>query len=544
MATLTVGNGEQYSTIEAAVAASSSGDTVAVDAGTYTNDFVTINHDLTLQAVGGTASIVATQQPPDGKAIIDEGGSGTTVSISGFDLSGATVSSGNGAGIRYEGGALTLADSNIHDNQEGLLGAADPAGAITINQSTFANNGAGDGYTHNIYIGGIQAATIENSTITSANAGHDIKSRAANTTITGNTITDGPSGTASYEIDLPNGGNGVITGNTIEKGANASNPIAITTGEEGNLYASSSLLVDSNTLLNDLTAHAATTVVNDTPATAQITNNSLYGWATVSSGPANDSGNTILATEPNGGGSPPPVNPTPVNPTSGPDTLDLSVSEDAWQGDAQFTIAVNGQTLSGVYTATASHAAGATQDVSVSGNWGPGPITAGVSFINDAYGGSSSTDRNLYVDRASYDGQALAGAPATLDSNGTANLATPVVAQPGTPTAIALSLAEDAWQGDAQYSVAVDGTTLVQDGTATASNAQGQSQTVKLQALLSAGTHDVAVSFLNDAYGGSSSTDRNLYVKGIGVDGNLVPNSSASLYSNGAQHFQIVVPSH
>ncbi|MDB5446641.1 MAG: putative calcium-binding protein, partial [Phenylobacterium sp.] len=42
MATLTVGQGQQYATISAAVAASHDGDLLQVQAGTYTNDFAEI----------------------------------------------------------------------------------------------------------------------------------------------------------------------------------------------------------------------------------------------------------------------------------------------------------------------------------------------------------------------------------------------------------------------------------------------------------------------------------------------------------------------
>ena len=187
MATLTVGPGGQYSTIEAAVQNAGSGDTVAVASGSYTNDFVTIGKNLTLEAVGGTVDLVATEAPPDGKAIIDEGGSGIDVTISGFDISGAAVADGNGAGIRYEGGSLTVLDDTIHGNEDGLLANADPNGSITINGSTFYNNGAGDGQTHNIYVGAVQTLTVENSKIEDANVGHDIKSRAATSTIEDNT---------------------------------------------------------------------------------------------------------------------------------------------------------------------------------------------------------------------------------------------------------------------------------------------------------------------------------------------------------------------
>ena len=57
---LTVGPGQQYATIQAAVAAASAGDTIDVQAGVYTNDFISIFKDLTLQAVGGIVRLVAT----------------------------------------------------------------------------------------------------------------------------------------------------------------------------------------------------------------------------------------------------------------------------------------------------------------------------------------------------------------------------------------------------------------------------------------------------------------------------------------------------
>lgn len=219
-------------------------------------------------------------------------------------------------------------------------------------------------------------------------------------------------------------------------------------------------------------------------------------------------------------------------------TLDLHVSEDNWQGDAQFTVDIDGTTVGGVRTATASHAAGATQDVVITGNWGAGAHSIGVSFINDAYGGTAATDRNLYVEQVTYDGRAASGTPVSLLWNSTSPFAVPAAA--GT-TALTLHLAEDAWQGDAQYSVTVDGAALGQGGTVTASNAQGKSQAVSLQAALSAGKHDIGVTFLNDAYGGTAATDRNLYVKGIDVNGTAVPGAAASLMNAGTSHFQIVV---
>ena len=173
-----------------------------------------------------------------------------SVAINGFEISGVTVPDGNGAAIRYEGGALSLSDDYFHDNQEGLLGAADPNGSITIDHSEFASNGDGSGSTHNIYVGAIASFTLTDSYIHDAVVGHEIKSRAASNTITGNRIFDN-GGSASYSIDLPNGGNATISGNTIEQGPNTQNPFIVAYGEEGASNPGTAFAITGNTVVND-----------------------------------------------------------------------------------------------------------------------------------------------------------------------------------------------------------------------------------------------------------------------------------------------------
>src|SRR4051794_27493599 len=60
MAVLSVGSGKPYSTIAAAVAAAQNGDTIEVQAGTYVNDYVSTSKNITLQGVGGMASVAST----------------------------------------------------------------------------------------------------------------------------------------------------------------------------------------------------------------------------------------------------------------------------------------------------------------------------------------------------------------------------------------------------------------------------------------------------------------------------------------------------
>ena len=299
MTILTVGAGQAYSTIAAAVAASQDGDTVQVQAGTYVNDFATINTRILIEGVGGMVNLVATVPPPDGKAYFT---TNTDVSLDHLEFSGVAVADNNGAGIRYQGGNLTVTNCYFHDNQEGILGTPGVAGTgtVTIENSEFAHNGAGDGFSHNIYIGDVASLVINNSYFHDAVVGHEIKSRAESTTITNSRIQDGPSGTASYSIDLPNGGAAVIQNNVIEKGPNAENPAIIAYGEEGNLRLASTLTVTGNTILNDLNSPSVAAVWNAAGASATVTGNATYGLSAgqIIRGDASVPGNTTLASEP------------------------------------------------------------------------------------------------------------------------------------------------------------------------------------------------------------------------------------------------------
>ncbi len=92
---------------------------------------------------------------------------------------------------------------------------------------------------------------------------------------------------------------------------------------------------------------------------------------------------------------------------AGSNKLALAMTEDAYRGNAQFTVSVDGQQVGGVLTASALHGSGASDTVNVLGNWAAGPHTVAVNFLNDAWGGSAGADRNLYVDGAIFNGKAV-----------------------------------------------------------------------------------------------------------------------------------------
>lgn len=272
MATLTVGAGQQYSTISAAIAASHDGDVILVQAGTYTNDFATINTKITLQGVGGMVKMVGTENIPNGKGILV---TNTDVTIDSFEFTGARVDDGNGAGVRYQGGVLTITNSYFHNNENGILANPVAGGAITIRHSEFDGNGTGDGLTHNIYVNEIQRLTIENSFFHDASVGHQIKSRAQETIVTNTRIYDN-SGDSSYSVDLPNGGKATLAGNIIQQGVHGENANVIAFGAEGDLHAGSQLTMTNNIVINDLGFGAL--LLNPEDAPAAISGSQIFGF--------------------------------------------------------------------------------------------------------------------------------------------------------------------------------------------------------------------------------------------------------------------------
>lgn len=103
---------------------------------------------------------------------------------------------------------------------------------------------------------------------------------------------------------------------------------------------------------------------------------------------------------------------------------------------------------------------------------------------------------------------------------------------------LVLILAEDRYQGDAKFIAKVDAK-QIGSGTVTALHNQGQTQSFTFTGQWSAGQHDVEINFTNDAWEGTATTDRNLYVENVKYDGGSFLNHEVAMFSNGAQHFLV-----
>jgi len=271
-------------------------------------------------------------------------------------------------------------------------------------------------------------------------------------------------------------------------------------------------------------------------------------------------------------------------------TLRLGVSGDAYNGTPHFQLFLDGNELGGIRTTAASHALGEREFLDLQGSVTGASQVLTVRFLDDAWGGSAATDRNLYVDSLSLNGISL-NKSAALERNGdvelsfstagtfaspapspepavstppviTAPVVTAPVVTPPVVTApvvtepvitgpfigsgpilgsgndvLRIGVSGDAWKGTPKFSVLVDGVKIGGVQTTSASHSADEESFLNVLGDFSPGLHKLAIRFLNDAFGGKASMDRNLYVESVEFNG-VDLNYDASLQKNGDAVFQ------
>jgi MYXO-CTERM domain-containing protein len=285
-ATLTVGPGKTYAKPCDAGKDAKDGDTIEIEgAGNYTGDVCTWSqNNLTFKGVNGRPKIdAAGVNIPNGKGIWVFYGDTTTVEN--IEFSGASVDSANGAGIRHQGVNLTVRDCYFHDNQNGILGSPNKGGVdspgqgeVLIERCEFAKNGAGDGKSHNMYLGPYAKFTLQYSYSHSSNVGHLVKVRAVESHILYNRLTDDESTNVSYEVNLPDGGRAYVIGNLIEQASdpNGEQNGAIIDFASESAQAVSDLFVVNNTVVNNRTKGGTFVQIKDTVTTPAVLRNNVF----------------------------------------------------------------------------------------------------------------------------------------------------------------------------------------------------------------------------------------------------------------------------
>jgi hypothetical protein len=254
------------------------GDIVDIDAGSYRGaDAVAVwtQHRLHLRARGGPVQLRADGHSAEGKAIwVLRGGD---ISVEGIEFFGARVPDRNGAGIRLESGSLHLRACRFEDNEMGLMTSNDAAIRLHIERSEFAHaHWPGQGASHLLYAGRIARLRVEASSFHHGRVGHLLKSRAAVNEIIGNRLIDGDGGRASYEVDLPEGGQALLEGNEIEQSLGTENLTLIAFGLEGLRPGTHRLTLRGNRLRNRALGAARWIRVAD-GARAEVVDNVFHG---------------------------------------------------------------------------------------------------------------------------------------------------------------------------------------------------------------------------------------------------------------------------
>lgn len=289
-----VGPERKLKTPSAAAQVAAHGDTVEIDAATYVNDYAVWHQDnLTLRGAGGMARLHSNGLIPNGKGIWIINGNNTVIENLAF--SGAAVQATNGAGIRHQGGDLTLRNTYFHHNEFSVLTGPNPKANIAVFDSRFWHQQRPARFSHGIYIGTVGSFTISGSHFQGTDQGHQIKSRALENRILYNRIEDGDSGNSSRLIDLPNCGFSIIMGNDMQQGSYTSNTDAIGYGAElcpGRDERQRTLYVINNTLINE--APAATLARNHHGSHVIMLNNLIYGRGQFLAGKGTLKGNLRL----------------------------------------------------------------------------------------------------------------------------------------------------------------------------------------------------------------------------------------------------------
>ena len=189
---------------------------------------------------------------------------GDNVRIENIEFRGARVGEFNGAGIRFERGQLVVHRCAFFDNEMGILTGNLPDMTLIVSDSEFgaAPETAGDLH-HLLYVGAIGRFELTGSRFERGYLGHLVKSRARENHVRYNFLVDGDNGSASYELEFPNGGVAYVVGNVIGQSAKTTNPAIVSYGAEGARWSDNALYLAHNTLINDFHAGSFVHVWSD-----------------------------------------------------------------------------------------------------------------------------------------------------------------------------------------------------------------------------------------------------------------------------------------
>jgi len=250
-ATMVVGPGERIATITEAARQARDGEVIEIRPGSYHGQPAVWTQDrLVIRGRGERPVMLADGRHAEGKGIwVVRGGE---IRIENIEFRGARVPGGNGAGIRFERGRLSIHGCRFADNEMGILTANFPEQTLAVSDSEFIEAPLHQGQLHHLlYVGAIGKFVLSGSRLSGGYLGHLVKSRARENHVLYNMLVDSKEGKASYELEFPNGGLAFVIGNAIGQSAGTDNPAIVAYGAEGQRWPENALYLVHNTLINE-----------------------------------------------------------------------------------------------------------------------------------------------------------------------------------------------------------------------------------------------------------------------------------------------------
>ncbi len=239
-ANLAAGPGRAYPSPCAAIQAAQAGDVVEAEAGaSWPDDYCVITAPgLTIRSTGAARARIEASgngYEANGNAIWVV--AARDVTIDGFEFHGATDGT---AILATPNGRFTLRNSYLHGNRAGLAVSGGADSEIVVENTEFARHGAG----HNIDIGPVARFVLRFSYSHHAAQGHLVRSRAAESHLLYNRLTQ-ESGAAAAPVAVP-AGRAFLIGNVVQRSEESLEGCVVDAGATG-LYAISNTFVNNGT---------------------------------------------------------------------------------------------------------------------------------------------------------------------------------------------------------------------------------------------------------------------------------------------------------
>ena len=281
-----VGPREQFHKPSDVVAKVHDGDIVEIDGGHYAcdTDVKWRANFLTLVGVNGRPVIDARNCKIAGdKGAWNPRGNGLVVAN--LEFTGAAGPSHNDAGVRYDGaGYLYLTRCFFLENQDGVLVTASEGARtnVVIDHCEFADNGARDHLSHNIYISSASAHQVNSLVIRfsyshDSRGGHALKTRALNNYVLYNRLADEPGGDSNSVIDVSQGGLSFVIANVIEHGPGTISAAMVSYSLESPHNSIQELYLVDNTLVSHRADDIALRLADNPPVRGRIVDNMVVG---------------------------------------------------------------------------------------------------------------------------------------------------------------------------------------------------------------------------------------------------------------------------